>query len=180
MSTKYYNQMLERPNGGDMYAELYKRVKKLSLILNLSGLVIDFAIVTYFVVAFLQIADYYIGLRTVDDRADYKTLNRSINYFIGYMMIACASIIMTSYLFLRKSLSESVTLHESEYKRLQLICLLIIVVAYILRAFYSIFFEFWFNHVESRFLRIALQILASFIMDLPVITTNLLLYRKSI
>ena len=72
MSTKYYNQMLEKDNGGgDLYAEMYKRVKKLSLILNLSGIVIDFGIVTYFVIVFMRINDYYIGDRTIQDRQDY-------------------------------------------------------------------------------------------------------------
>jgi len=181
MSTKYYNQMLEKHNESvDLSEEMHRYVKRLSLILNVSGIVIDFGVLTYFVVAFKRINDYYIGLRLVSDREDYSALNEEINYFIGYMMIASASTIMTSYLFLRKSFSESTKLIESDYKRLQQNCLLIIVVAYVLRAFYSIFFEFWHNQIESRFYRIAIQILANFIMDLPIITTTLLLYRKSI
>ena len=65
--------MQEKVNeGGDnLLAAMYKKVKQMSLICNLSGIVIDLAIVTYFVIAFMRINDYYIGDRTIQDRQDY-------------------------------------------------------------------------------------------------------------
>ena len=58
-------------------------------------------------------------------------------------MVVGASLIVVNFFLMRKSFAESESLRRSDYIRRIQTGLLIIAVSYVLRAFYSIFFQQW-------------------------------------
>ena len=96
------------------------------------------------------------------------------------MMMLSSIFIVISYVYMRKAFFDSVNLQGSHYKDSLQNGFLVIAVAYVIRAIYSLGLVFWTNLFKQSFWALAVQIVVNLLMDLPSILVVLAINRNTI
>ena len=96
------------------------------------------------------------------------------------MMLIASFMIIFSYFLMQRAFLKSTQLKGSLYKDSMQKGFLVIAVAYVIRAVYSMCFRYYGDWIEQRFYRLSLVLVLNFLMDLPVILVVLILNRNTV
>ena len=155
-----------------------ERVNKKLFWLSAAQWTFDAGVLIYFAIMMVKLYDYYNS--TDRNNKTLTSLNLQLGYFIGVMMLVASFLILFSYLLMRRAFIKSTQLKGSHYKDTMQKGFLIIALAYVIRAVYSMCFRYYGTWIEQRFYKLSLQVALNFLMDLPVILVVLVLNRNTV